>query len=35
MSDVELGAVGLFRVATTQRVLRARLLSPDSAQVVE
>jgi hypothetical protein len=35
MSDTELGATGLFRVATTQRVLRARLLSPDSAQVVE
>ena len=35
MSDVELGATGLFRVASTQRVLRARLLSPDSAQVVE
>ncbi|HEX3850878.1 MAG TPA: hypothetical protein VHW01_07915 [Polyangiaceae bacterium] len=35
MSDTELGAVGLFRVASTQRVLRARLLSPDSAQVVE
>lgn len=35
LSDIELGAVGLFRVATTQRVLRARLLSADSAQVVE
>jgi hypothetical protein len=35
MSDIELGATGLFRVASTQRVLRARLLSPDSAQVVE
>jgi hypothetical protein len=35
MSDIELGATGLFRVAGTQRVLRARLLSPDSAQVVE
>jgi hypothetical protein len=35
MSDTELGATGLFRVASTQRVLRARLLSPDSAQVVE
>lgn len=35
MSDTELGAVGLFRVASTQRVLRARLLSADSAQVVE
>jgi len=35
MSDIELGAVGLFRVASTQRVLRARLLSPDAAEVVE
>ncbi len=35
MSDTELGATGLFRVASTQRVLRARLSSPDSAQVVE
>ncbi|HEY1535443.1 MAG TPA: hypothetical protein VGF76_15565 [Polyangiaceae bacterium] len=35
MSDIELGATGLFRVASTLRVLRARLLSPDSAQVVE
>jgi len=35
MSDTELGATGLFRVTSTQRVLRARLLSPDSAQVVE
>ncbi len=35
MSDTELGATGLFRVASTQRVLRARLISPDSAQVVE
>jgi hypothetical protein len=35
MSDTELGATGLFRVASTQRVLRARLLSADSAQVVE
>src|SRR6478736_6483641 len=35
LSDTELGAVGLFRVSTTQRVLRARLLSADSAQVVE
>jgi len=35
LSDCELGALGLFRVATTQRVLRARLISPDSAQVVE
>lgn len=35
MSDTELGATGSFRVTSTQRVLRARLLSPDSAQVVE
>ena len=35
LSDTELGEVGLFRVATTLRVLRARLQSPDSAQVVE
>ncbi|MEI9936933.1 MAG: hypothetical protein WDO69_06895 [Pseudomonadota bacterium] len=35
LSDTELGALGLFRVASTQRVLRARLLSADSAQVVE
>ena len=35
LSDTELGALGLFRVASTQRVLRARLISPDSAQVVE
>ncbi len=35
MSDTELGATGFFRVASTQRVLRARLLSADSAQVVE
>jgi len=35
LSDTELGAVGLFRVSTTQRVLRARLLSADSAQVVQ
>jgi flagella basal body P-ring formation protein FlgA len=35
MSDTELGATGSFRVASTQRILRARLLSPDSAQVVE
>jgi hypothetical protein len=35
LSDTELGALGLFRVVSTQRVLRARLSSPDSAQVVE
>ncbi|MEO7037463.1 MAG: hypothetical protein ABI548_26150 [Polyangiaceae bacterium] len=35
MSDTELGATGLFRVASTQRILRARLLSTDAAQVVE
>lgn len=35
LSDIELGAFGLFRVASTQRVLRARLLSADSAQVVQ
>jgi len=35
LSDTELGALGLFRVASTQRVLRARLLSADSAQVVQ
>src|SRR6478752_6577445 len=29
LSDTELGALGLFRVASTQRVLRARLLSAD------
>lgn len=35
LSDTELGAVGLFRVSPTQRVLRARLLTADSAEVVE
>jgi hypothetical protein len=35
LSDTELGALGLFRVASTQRVLRARLSSPDSALVVQ
>jgi len=35
LSDTELGALGLFRVGRTQRVLRARLLSADAAQVVE
>ncbi len=35
LSDTELGAMGLFRVASTQRVLRARLVGPDSAMVIE
>jgi hypothetical protein len=35
LSDVELGDVTLFRVASTQRVLRARLETPDTARVVE
>ena len=35
LSDTELGESGLFRVSATQRVLRARLLTPDTAQVVE
>ncbi len=35
LSDIELGALGLFRVASTQRILRARLVGPDSAMVVE
>jgi hypothetical protein len=35
LSDTELGETGLFRVNTTQRVLRARISSPDSAQVIE
>jgi hypothetical protein len=35
LSDTELGEAGLFRVSSTQRVLRARLLSADSAQVIE
>lgn len=35
LSDTELGALASFRVAATQRVLRARLLTPDSAEVVE
>jgi hypothetical protein len=35
LSDTELGALGMFRVASTQRVLRARLLSADAAEVVE
>lgn len=35
LSDIELGALGSFRVASTQRVLRARLIGPDSALVVQ
>ncbi|HEY0464912.1 MAG TPA: hypothetical protein VGC79_11910 [Polyangiaceae bacterium] len=35
LSDTELGELGSFRVVSTQRVLRARLLSADSAEVVE
>lgn len=35
LSDTELGSVGLFKVVTTQRVLRGRLLSPDSAEVIQ
>lgn len=35
MGDTDIGESGLFRVAATQRVLRARLLSPDSAKVIE
>jgi len=35
MTDTDLGESGLFRVAATQRVLRARLLTPDTAKVVE
>jgi Chaperone for flagella basal body P-ring formation len=35
MSDAELGDVTLFRVASTQRVLRARLETPETARVVE
>jgi len=35
LSDTELGAVGLFRVSSTQRVLRARLMTADSAEVVQ
>ena len=35
LSDTELGAFGSFRVAATQRVLRARLLTADSAEVVQ
>jgi hypothetical protein len=35
LSDIELGDTGMFRVASTQRVLRARLVTPDTAVVVE
>jgi hypothetical protein len=35
LSDTELGALGSFRVSSTQRVLRARVVGPDSALVVE
>lgn len=35
MSDAELGDITFFRVASTQRVLRARLESADTARVVE
>jgi hypothetical protein len=35
LSDTELGESGLFRVSSTQRVLRARLLTTDTAQVIE
>jgi hypothetical protein len=35
LSDIELGALGSFQVASTRRVLRARLVGPDSALVVE
>lgn len=35
LSDTELGAMGSFRVSSTQRILRARLVGPDSALVVE
>lgn len=35
LSDTELGEAGLFRVSSTQRVLRARLLTPDTAVVVQ
>jgi hypothetical protein len=35
MSDAELGDVTLFRITSTQRVLRARLESQDTARVVE
>lgn len=35
MSDAELGEIILFRVASTQRVLHARVESADSARVVE
>lgn len=35
MSDAELGDIALFRVASTQRVLHARVESADTARVVE
>lgn len=35
MTDTELGEPGLFRVVSTQRILRARLLTADTAKVVE
>ncbi len=35
LTDTELGESGLFRVTATQRVLRARLLTPDTAKVAE
>jgi len=35
LSDTELGGLGLFRVVSTQRVLRGRLMSADSAEVVQ
>lgn len=35
LSDTELGTVGLFKVVATQRVLRGRLLSPDTAEVIQ
>jgi len=35
LSDTELGELGMFRVISTQRVLRGRLLSADAAEVVE
>jgi hypothetical protein len=35
LSDTELGGVGSFKVITTQRILRGRLLSPDTAEVIQ
>jgi len=35
LSDAELGDTTSFRVSSTQRVLRARVTSPDTAQVVQ